>query len=203
MSLSDFIAAQDLQELGGKLRDAVNNAARFYDAHSEDEDALTGAFAQEIIRELQGVKLPSGDEVSVRHRKYRGRGQNADEIRLGADGFFEVEVKEGNTVKTTKSLPYQAKNDWKKTDKDLVKQCKKMHDSFGEGASIVVNYTKNGYEGYKTEDVIESGGKESESGSTSLGDMLGSQFLNCKIGKEGLNTTGYKLNSTIITIQKL
>ncbi|MXW91629.1 MAG: hypothetical protein F4Z47_07505 [Rhodospirillaceae bacterium] len=155
-----------------------------------DEDSLTGALGQEISTGKPRFHQ-AGKEIyawKISYYKLRGRGPEAPEKYTGADGLFQIEVKQNELIVLRKGLPFQAKKNWSRKDKKLVSQCKDMQKISKSG--IVIDYTKIGYTACDVQDVIDADGyktKVKKDGKLAqLGQTLGEEFLGCSIGQQGL-----------------
>src|ERR1051326_69266 len=164
--------------------------AHFADSNA-DEDSVTGALGQAISMH---EPLIFGDQsgnfsVQVSYRKLRGRGLNAPERLYGSDGIFQVAVTtEEGVVVRLKGLPFQSKINWEGRSASVASQSEDIEASTGEG--IVVDYTTTGYRACSTGVVVEARGNRNEverrGGMKPLGQLLGVDFLECRIGKIGL-----------------
>jgi hypothetical protein len=159
----------------------------FLSAH-EDEDTLTGELGSSLRTGVHTVDVVD-DEIagpwnwSITYSKLRGRGTNATEKLLGADGIFELTVNFGNR-KDTKSLLFQAKTEWQK-DASLIAQAAKL--STWREASIFINYTTTGFYAYSVDAVLRSHGTEADAKNRlTLKDALTNHFLDCRIGNMDL-----------------
>jgi hypothetical protein len=169
----------------------VADAEAGFDHGSAEEDSLTGALGH-AISTRHPISQAVGDETfvwEIYYRKLRGRGPGAPEKKYGADGVFQIEVSDGDgRLLRRKGLPFQAKKGWSAADRDLVSQTRAMVDTTGDG--IVIDYTRHGYTSCPASAVIEAGGRKSaasKAGAISpLGQVLGNEFLDCTVGKEGL-----------------
>jgi len=184
--IENYLPKDVIEIIRDYFEEKVSNAEKNFEYHEEDEDSITGALGQELI-----TKEPISYQnysLNISSRKIRGRGKNAPERLTGADGIFKITILEGNNVIFKKGLLFQSKKNWKNRDKNLIEQCKNM---IGIGSSIVINYTEHGYETYDAKDVItEDGNRKSlqvNNKKSSLGQLLGNDFLNCVIGKIGLD----------------
>lgn len=114
---------------------------------------------------------------------------NAPERLYGADGLFQISVLDefGNVLRS-KGLPFQAKTDWKGKNSEIARQSRDIQSSLGAG--IVVNYRKAGYQACTTSIAAAAGGNrlevERQGALGPLGQALGRDFLDCRIGRVGL-----------------
>ena len=169
----------------------VADAEAAFDQSSADEDAVTGALGQSIaLREpLIFSDGRQAYQLSINYKKLRGRGNAAPEKRLGSDGIFQISVTTATgKIVRRKGLPFQAKSRWQSIDKRLVEQARVMQSTAQGG--IVVDYGPTGYFCSPIEAVIEVGGSrrklEKVGGLKRLGQTLANEFLDCKIGQQGL-----------------
>lgn len=169
----------------------VATAEANFAASSADEDALTGALGQALAMPAPWIFTgPNGDySVQVSYRKLRGRGLNAPERLYGSDGLFQIEVSAANgSVVRRKGLPFQSKTNWRGRSASVASQAADIQASTGEG--LVIDYTSTGYRACKTGLAIETRGNRREverrGGMVSLGQILGNDFLECRVGRVGL-----------------
>jgi len=178
----------------GAIRDAyrtgVADVEDKFESHKADEDALTGALGQMVSRG-PWVIFADGKTYTCRisYTKLRGRGHGAPEKKLGADGFFQIDVRDqqGEPV-LQKGLPFQAKNQWSRADKKFIEQAGNMVRSAGQG--LVIDYAPNGFSACTAHDLIEARGRKrtlkQQGRLRPLGQVLGNDFLDCKVGVHGL-----------------
>jgi hypothetical protein len=183
------------EELIHTIRDrylaGVANAEYGFGFSEEDEDSLTGALGQAISTLGRRVYQKDGRTYlwEIYYKKIRGRGPNAPEKRLGADGIFQIDVstQKGQLLRG-KGLPFQAKKSWSYSDNRLVTQSQKMIKETGSG--IVVDYASSGYTGCNAQHVVQEAGGKRELRRKNLirplGQILGNEFLSCTIGVKGL-----------------
>ncbi len=169
----------------------VADAEAKFDLSEGDEDSLTGALGNSIS--MPETLTYSDGRVAYEwrsyYRKIRGRGPGAPEKPTGADGIFQIEVTDehGNVLRQ-KGLPFQAKKRWTYADRKLVEQAANMMDGMGGG--IVIDYAERGNTACDARAVIGTdGGKKSlrKNGKIkSLGQVLRNDFVECKVGINGL-----------------
>lgn len=169
----------------------VANAEAKYRFGEGDEDTLTGALGAEIstgrpwmVRTEAGVF-----KIEIEYWKLRGRGPNAPEKSLGADGSFQIKIADADgTPIISKGLPFQAKKNWKGIDKRLAQQARDMLNHTHGG--IVVDFSPNGFAACDVLDVIEFRGNRkalSKAGKVNqLGQVLAHEFLACNVGVRDL-----------------
>lgn len=168
----------------------VSDAEDKFEMSAADEDSLTGALGQAI-----STGKPRFHQVNeeiytwkISYFKLRGRGPGAPEKYTGADGLFQIEVKQKDSIVLQKGLLFQAKKNWSRKNKKLVSQCKDMQKITKSG--IVIDYAKVGYTACEIQDVINADGYKTnvkKSGKLAqLGQTLGEKFLGCSIGQHGL-----------------
>jgi len=159
-----------------------------YYSASEEEDGLTSDFGGVIRIKNQKVKVIDNEingtwTWSINYTKFRGRGNNATEKRIGADGIIELELKMGNRIET-KSALFQSK-------KNLVKDSKILGQilllTTWREAAFVLNFEPEDYEVYTLDSILKSGGKKpSEQKVKNIAEFLGTDFLDCIIGDTDL-----------------
>lgn len=181
-----YIPKEVIQAVAEHIKSAVPKAVEGYWSANEDEDVLTGHLGaclkigkQKVqVTEIQTERL--GEWTwSLDYFKFRGRGKNATENILGADGLFELKLNLGNRSEK-KSLLFQAKKDWD-NDPSLVVQCIKL--STWREAAFILNYTETAFEAFSIDTVLRAQGNKSKSyHNKALADFLGKDFLECLVG---------------------
>jgi hypothetical protein len=189
--MKDLLPTYVMGHLHDRFVAGVADAEAVFSMHEADEDAVSGALGQSIAMQSPVVfKGPQGDfAVEIKYKKIRGRGPNAPEKRYGADGLFQISIlNERGSVLRQKALPYQAKMNWRGKNKGVYVQAMKMQEHFV--SSVVVNFTKRGYRGCTASLAVETEGSlpqvEARSGMSNLGQILGVDFLECRVGTIGL-----------------
>jgi hypothetical protein len=178
--IRDILRSDEVRRaLAKHYRQAVYAAVKNYVSHSADEDAATGGLGQAITGE--GDISVAGRTLTwkTRYRKLRGRGPEAPEKALGADGIFEIELLDEDGSRSTKTLPFQAKNNISSYGgSKLREQANKIEDLPGGG--IIINYRPTTY-------VVVPAGLVAKGAATlkderPLADSLAEDFLECKTG---------------------
>jgi len=169
----------------------VADAEAQYENAMGDEDSLTGALGALISTSRPRLfQVGAGVEIEVHidYRKLRGRGNDAPEKRLGPDGIFQIKVSGAGISTFQKGLPFQAKKNWRGKDSRLANQARNMKRTLGGG--IVIDYTSRGYSACDISDVMAANGSRkfvADRGNVhKLGQTLAHDFLECRIGMEGL-----------------
>ncbi|TKR34130.1 hypothetical protein FCE95_07655 [Luteimonas gilva] len=189
--MQDILPPSLISMLRDRYLAGVADAEAFFDQNRGDEDSLTGALGQALaMREPILFTGPEGIySVRVSYMKLRGRGPNAPEKRLGADGIFQIEVanNRGDVIRR-KGLPFQAKTNWRGKSSTLLRQAELMEQMSPGG--LVIDYSSNGYKACLANNVVVVGGHRSgvnHSGAMRpLGQVLSRDFLNCTIGTRDL-----------------
>jgi len=161
-----------------------------FQSASEEEDALTGDFGSSLRTNNQKVfvknnqqELPGEWTWGITYKKLRGRGPDSSEKRVGADGVFELMVRNGIRVET-KSMLFQSKIYWQ-NDPNLFKQAIKL--STWREAAFLLNFTPSAIEAIDLDNTIMSRGKrQDETKSTNIDQFIGNDFLNCRVGDADL-----------------
>ena len=178
-------------ELRNRLYAGVTNAEIRFPYNAAEEDALTGALGH-ALTEPVAVLLQTNDgffQWRMTSHKLRGRGAGAPEKRIGADGIFQLEVRdEAGAFLVRKGLLFQSKVDWRGTDRRLLDQTVNLvqHSS----SSIVIDYTAQGYRAVAAIDVITAGGDRRlvpRDRDKRLSEVLGDEFAGCTRGDRGLH----------------
>jgi hypothetical protein len=189
--MRDLLPQQLMDVLRDRYIAGVATAEAHFADNSADEDSVTGALGQALaMREPLIFSDQSGDfSVQISYRKVRGRGLNAPERLYGSDGIFQIAVTtdEGVVVRL-KGLPFQSKINWRGRSSSVASQSADIEASTGEG--IVVDYTTTGYRACPTGLAVKARGNRREverlNGTKPLGQLLGVDFLECRIGTIGL-----------------
>lgn len=193
-----FYIPREVQEaIKSHIHDAVQKAITGYASAAEDEDTLTGHLGANLQTGKQAVEveyseLPGTWKWSMDYYKFRGRGPQAAESFLGADGIFELNS-DRFSQRETKSLLFQAKI--ADTDRErLLEQCVKL--STWRESAFVMLYSPDGFAALSIDDVIRHRGNISAiKKRLPLEELLGSQFLQCDIGDFSLK---YQANSSTL-----
>jgi hypothetical protein len=177
--------------VGDAIRDhfqtAIERSRQEFFSAAEDEDALTGHLGARLEVPTQRVDVPDSEvsgpwKWSVRYTKFRGRGRDAPERFLGADGILELSVEMGRT--DMKTLLFQSKVGDGSGGRDLVAQALKL--STWREAAAVFAYSPDGYLAYTLDDVLEHRGQLRNAESVPLHEFLGGPFLGCVVGDDDL-----------------
>ena len=189
--MRDLLPPELVRLIRDRYLAGVADAEAQFSMHQEDEDTVTGALGQAISMSHPQIFQSNGERYvwQVSYKKIRGRGKGAPEFHLGADGMFQIEVRDRrNRVVRRKGLPFQAKKFWEGRDQELIGQAEKINAAAGQG--LVIAFSDVRYEACSTADVLrlEGDGRRvrEERKMRSLGQVLGNDFLNCDIGTDGL-----------------
>lgn len=191
MKLVDIVPKGIMSLIRDRYLAGVADAEAQFELSRADEDSLTGALGQSISSGAAWT-YSSGQqsfEVQISYRKIRGRGKGAPEKIYGTDGLFQIIVyDETDAMVFVKGLPFQAKTEWKGVDRRLSDQAGRMVRSTHTG--LIVNYKKDKFDACAAKTAVEAEGSielaEKAGSVKSLGQLLGNDFLDCKIGAEGL-----------------
>jgi hypothetical protein len=177
--------------ISAHIRGAVANAKDGYLSAHEDEDTLTGHLGGALRTNKHKVDVPMDQremggiwEWSVNYYKFKGRGKDASEKFLGADGVFEINLSWPYGTEK-KSLLFQSKKEWLGKDASLFRQCIRL--STWREAAFVLNYTLADFEAFPVDEVIRARGSRAN---VPLPDkleiFLSDDFLDCLIGDTDL-----------------
>jgi hypothetical protein len=159
-----------IDTLSSYIQANCGRAERSWKRANEEEDSITGDFFGNLSTEGGIV-----DDYSwgFYYNKFRGRGKNALEKIVGADGIITIHyIDPTENIEYYKSLAYQAKKVGGQIKQD---QLQKMRRYFPDGNMVVV-YGPTGYTAYEN----------TPSEALRLCDLITNNFLACKIGIEGL-----------------
>lgn len=167
----------------------IADAEAKYRFSSADEDSLSGALGNNLSMAHPMIYSDGMREYQfqISYQKIRGRGPGAPERSLGADGIFQIEVRDERGL-WRKGLPFQSKKQWRSKDGKLLKQVHDMIESAGDG--IVIDYRPNHYSACLAHDVVHNQANrkliDQAGAAHSLGQLLGNDFLDCTVGRVGL-----------------
>ena len=157
-----------------------------YSSAAEEEDSLTGDFGATLrtgFNELFDQRTGRPWIWRVTYRKLRGRGPEATEKLVGADGILQIVVSYERRV-FIKGILFQAKNAWV-SDRTLRRECSQLRP-WGD-AAVVFDYRPDGYSVYTVEQVLLSRGIHSRAGEPkTMPSFLADSFVACKEGALGL-----------------
>jgi hypothetical protein len=150
-----------------------------------DEDSVTGSLGNDLVEPVPITIQVDGQIYlwSTTYYKIRGRGPNAPERELGADGIFQFEVFDQRVERmlVRKGLLFQSKLRWTGRDGRLLEQAR---DLFAQSPSaIVIDYSEKGYRAFAASDVVASNGNRRRIRSAenkALAQVLGDEFVGCK-----------------------
>lgn len=181
--MEKFLPFEIYKELERHIIDNCKKAQLGYSSAEDDEDTLTGdLFARLQIKEWSGININSfldSWKWKIDYKKFRGRGPDALEKYLGADGIFQIEVHDENTT-FKKAILFQAKKGAYRKNKDLKEQLSKI-EKFNQSSSAVFVYSPNGYVAVTGNEYLGENYKEHK-----LCKYLSSLFLNCHVGVKNL-----------------
>ncbi|MEW1780875.1 J domain-containing protein [Arthrobacter sp. NPDC080086] len=183
-----YMPNEVLQSIKEHIDIAIPQAVAGFMSANEDEDTMTGQLGAYLRTGVHTVQVKQAEidgawKWSIDYTKFRGRGKDATESFIGADGIIELSV-DWTGRKETKALLFQAKMDWQ-SDSSLVQQA--MLLSTWREASIFVNYTETAFEALSIDSVLRSRGVRSDAkGLIPLADALSEYFLQCKVGSTDL-----------------
>ncbi len=157
--------------------------------HAADEDAVTGALGERLIGPPVLIHVDGQTyRWSAVYYKLRGRGPDAPERHMGADGIFQMEVldQRGRFV-IRKGLLFQSKIEWHGRDARLLGQARDLlaHSP----SAVVIDYSRNGYEAIAADAVVAADGNRRRvprRASRPLAEVLGDEFVGCTRGDSGL-----------------
>jgi len=184
-----YIPEQVLKSITDHVNTAINKSVDGFWSANADEDTITGHLCGCLKTGIHNVEVTQ-DQIngtwkwSIDYAKFSGRGKNAAESFIGADGIIELALTFGSRTES-KAILFQAKNDWQ-IDRKLAKQT--MLLSTWREAAIVINYTPTGFSAYSIDSIITSkGDRKKAKGELNLKPTLTEFFLRCKIGDTDLS----------------
>jgi hypothetical protein len=173
MEITQIVPESIIERLKTHIKEKSLQAEEGWDSAKEDEDSLTGDFFGQLRKK---ETYEDGWTIKIDYKKFRGRGNNAYEKKVGADGIITIEV-ENDSIKHVKSIIFQAK---KRKNEDIKEQLSKMANILPE-ANMVIVYSDEGY-------YAETGEEYTNSNNLSMraGDYIADIFVGCKKGKWGV-----------------
>ncbi|MGA2717096.1 MAG: hypothetical protein ABSG41_28765 [Bryobacteraceae bacterium] len=167
----------------------VKRAEISFHYHHGDEDAVTGGLGERLIE--RGTVIQVGGQAfgwRTEYFKLRGRGNDAPEKTLGADGIFQLEVSDQQMrVLVRKGLLFQAKIKWTQRNKKLLEQAQLLKGQ--STSSIVIDYSEKEYRAIDAAEVVIAEGRRKKvrpEYDKPLAQVLGDEFIGCLRGDHGL-----------------
>lgn len=182
-----YIPQEVKDDIKKHLDKSINIALEGFGSAYEEEDTLTGQLfgllkcnQKKVI--VNDVERGGVWKWSIDYKKFGSRGKGSTESIIGADGIFELHLFR-NDSEVSKSLLFQSKLNWTNKDKKLYEQCTKLITWLG--AVTLINYTQDQFETYSLGQVLLNQGSKPEM-EKKLADLLGIDFIDCKIGDSDL-----------------
>ena len=188
--MRDVIPEHVFEAIQEHLRDGTAHAEQGWEAGSDEEDTLTGDFGASLRTDgwIEEEQDGTSWQWRVAYKKFRGRGKDAIEKTIGADGIFQVEVRPNDAEVVYKGVLFQAKKYRGSSRRQLRGQVSDMEE-VAPGGSAVFEFGPQGYNAIPGREVLERPDRitirERRAG-TRLADYLAGQFLPCKSGLRGL-----------------
>ena len=191
--MRDLLPNQVMNQIQSHIKGNCKIAESGFSANQMEEDAVTGALGER----LRTLPDPTRELVvdgrawnwSVSYSKFRGRGRDAAENTIGADGIFQIQFTDTDLARIwSKGILFQAKMEKNRNRASLFEEMNKMEE-ITPNESIVVEYDDNGYKAIKSRELLaadKTPKKVLREKSVSLGDLLADQFLECLVGVRGL-----------------
>lgn len=172
------------QSLRQHIGRAVANAVDAHESGQEDEDTLTGQLGYALrTRRTKRVKVDGRVWTwEINYHKLRGRGPNAAERIVGADGVVEFTL-DGIEERFTKSSLFQAKNG--RRNHGLLDQASKLR-TWSE-AAFFIRYDPTKYTAFGLEDAVKQALRRPHSEELPLDEFLMDTFIECLIGDTELH----------------
>jgi hypothetical protein len=209
-SIRQFVPQIVLRDIKNHVIATVERGELGWRAAPGSEDVLTGHLFG-VMQSKWSAEHLEDDYVwrwRIEYRKFRSGNQYSNEEKpTGADGIFQVEVErfriavspsgmEKVRIETVdletsfkKGMLFQAKrSDSKEGPERLLAQLKNMEMLTPQNA-VYLEYGPQGYRAAKAADVIGVDGvvkQLDKSKSPSFGELITDEFLECKVGVEGL-----------------
>ncbi len=186
----DVLPANVIADLTAALKSGVERGQEGWPAAKDEEDTLTGHLCA-MLQGSGGLWEPNagGWKWTITYKKFRSKATGAPEKLLGADGIFQIEVRDSvNGEVERKGLLFQAKKGWHQRDGFLRDQVSRMEDVAPNG-SAVFDYREDGFSAVSGHRVLAVDANPRDLGSDDriwLGEFLVDRFLFCKVGLRGL-----------------
>jgi len=165
------------------VRERLAEVESRYWSAAEDEDTFTGHLGALLGTSERTVV--ANDRVwrwSIEYAKFRGRGKDATETALGADGIFEIRV-HGVEVDGQKSLLFQAKMG-PPGGAHAIEQALMM--SNWREASVFLAYNDDGIRVHSIDTVLRGQAVAGQSTGVRFPEFFAGSFLACKVGDSDL-----------------
>lgn len=161
------------------MRDRIAEVAGRYDSAAEDEDTFTGQLGGLLGAGERKVEVDGQPWYwSIDYTKFRGRGKDATETQIGADGIFQIRVR-GVQVEGQKSVLFQSKMG-KPTGKQPKEQALMM--SNWREASVFLSYEREGIGVFSLDQVMAGDFAVGET----FSDFFLNRYLQCYVGDSDL-----------------
>jgi hypothetical protein len=173
--------------MSGHIRQAVARAVREFESGHEDEDTLTGHLGARLqvgerrVRVTE-AEVPGTWRWSIDYRKFRGRGKDAAEHLIGADGILELSVKHGRQGQH-KSALFQSKVNGS-LDETAIRQLVML--SNWREAAFLIEYAETGYTAVELDEALRAGLNRNPAVGIDLASFLIDRFIACTVGDDEL-----------------
>lgn len=195
--MKSIIPLKVFNNISSHIISRSTNFRETWESASDEEDSLTGDFCRSLSVSWTSPILIRGRgswRWRVSYKKFRGRGNGAFEKICGADGIFQIEVENKNTGKVQrKGLLFQAKKNKIGRTTDLKKQVIKM-ETLAPGSSSIFAYSSDHFGAMSSKDFIKyyRTSVPQSPNLDNIGNFLGVDFLECRVGKRGLYYDGLR-----------
>jgi hypothetical protein len=189
-TLAGLVPAQLLRLIRDRIKAGVADAEAMFYLNEEEEDSISGALGQAIATK-DPIVLQSEQGMfsfEIKAFKIRGRGPNAPEKHLGADGIIQIRATKFDDVVFTKGLPFQAKKTGGFTSATVRRQAEDLARTAHVG--IILKYKQDDYTGVNINEILAAQDSPvlnpRKIVPRKLSAILGDDFLDCNIGRRGL-----------------
>jgi hypothetical protein len=165
------------------VRKQLDEAESRYWSAAEDEDTFTGQLGALLATPERTIV--ADDRIwswGIDYTKFRGRGKDATEAVLGADGIFEIRVN-GIEIQAQKSLLFQSKMGYP-SGKRAIEQALMM--SNWREAAVFLAYNKEGVTTYSIDAVLRGETGTARPDGARFANFFNRSFLACKVGDSDL-----------------
>jgi hypothetical protein len=167
------------------LRRAVTAAVNAHESGQEDEDTLTGQLGF-ALRTRQPKRVTVDGQTwtwTIYYHKLRGRGPNATEHLIGADGLIEFSI-DAVERHFSKTALFQAKNDASDLQR-LLAQCTLL--STWREAAFIIKYGRERYSAIDLDDAFKQALRLPHPEEMPLDAFLVDVFIACLVGDSELH----------------
>jgi hypothetical protein len=176
MIIKDYISSKTFNDIQKHLRASILKSENHWKFGSDEEDTITGDLCGQIVKDWSKFSENDKNEGywKIEYKKFRGRGKDAFESKIGADGIVQISIYRKSSPIFRKGILFQAKKENSSSIRDLKIQIEKMNKINPNLGSVFI-YSDRGYRGFSSLDTEKT---------ETLSNFLVEKFLGCKVGLE-------------------